>query len=365
MSMTDTLSNERSLSLHDNGYDLVRLVLAVMVVYSHAYAVGGYGAEPLARFSKEHLILGELGVLGFFALSGFLVSASGERSRSFVTYFLKRSRRIFPGFWVCLAITAFAFAPLIALVKGGSLSAFPWTGENGALSYIARNFFLQIRQHSVGDVLHGLAWPGSINGSLWSLFPEFCCYIAVALLVVGGAFAGSRWLLTGVAAGAYIDHVLMAVIGADAFPGIPSFYAFTIWSPYLTAFAVGACAYAWREKFVFSWKTVGVLGLLCLITLKFGGFKIVSPLLVGALVLCAGSCFKMRLKTDLSYGIYIYSFPCQQLLFASGVGATPVPVFIVTSILLSAFCAWLSWNLVEKPALGRGLREGKGNTHGA
>jgi len=62
------LDRPHSLSLRDNGYDLVRLVLAAMVVYSHSYAVGGYGAEPLARWSKEHLIMGELGVLGLYRL---------------------------------------------------------------------------------------------------------------------------------------------------------------------------------------------------------------------------------------------------------------------------------------------------------
>ena len=97
-----------------------------------------------------------------------------------------------------------------------------------------------------------------------------------------------------------------------------------------------------------------MLGFLCLVTLKFGGFKLVSPLLVAALVLSAGSCFKLRLKTDLSYGMYIYSFPSQQLLFALGLAATPVPVFVIASIALSAGCAWLSWSFVERPALGRG-----------
>ena len=209
MALNFQFSEERSLSLRDNGYDVVRLVLAAMVVYSHSYAVGGYGAEPLARWSKEHLIMGELGVLGFFALSGFLVSSSGERSRSLVSYFVKRARRIFPGFWVCLVVTAFVFAPLIWIIGGRSLSAFPWAEPQGAVSYVTHNALLQVNQHTIGDVLSGAAWPGSINGSLWSLFPEFGCYLAVAVLVFGGALTRSRWLLGGVAVGAFIDHTVM------------------------------------------------------------------------------------------------------------------------------------------------------------
>jgi peptidoglycan/LPS O-acetylase OafA/YrhL len=351
--MRQELSVQRTLSLNDNGYDALRLVLAAMVVYSHSYFVGHYGPEPLVGWSKEGLILGELGVLGFFALSGFLVSASAERSRSAFAYLLKRARRIFPGFWVCLAITAFVIAPLIWIIGGRSFSEFPWSGPQGAWSYIVANFFLRVRQHSIRDVLQSPAYP-DLNGSLWSLFPEFLCYLAVLVLLLGGALGRSRWLLAGVTTGAFIFHVLGVVVGSECFPLIPSFYAFSNWSPFMTAFCFGACAFVWKDSLFFTPKTVLALGVLAAVAIKFGGFKIMSPLLVSALVLCAGSCFKMRLKTDLSYGIYIYSFPCQQLLFALGLASLPVSIFIGASLVLSAGCAWMSWNFVERPALGRG-----------
>jgi peptidoglycan/LPS O-acetylase OafA/YrhL len=315
--------------------------------------VGHYGPEPLAGFSKEGLILGELGVLGFFALSGFLVSASAERSTSLLGYLLKRARRILPGFWVCLAITALVVAPLIWLVSGRPFSEFPWSGPHGAWSYIVANFFLRVRQHSIGDVLQSPAYP-DLNGSLWSLLPEFLCYLGVLVLLIGGALGKSRWLLAAVTLGAFSYHVVGVVVGSKVFPLIPSFYAFSNWSPFMTAFCFGACAFAWKDSFAFTPKTVVALAVIALVTVKFGGFKIMSPMLVSALILCAGSCFKMRLKTDLSYGIYIYSFPCQQLLFALGVASLPAAVFILASLLLSAGCAWLSWTFVEKPALGRG-----------
>ena len=353
-SLKAALTKERCLSLGDNGYDVLRLILAAMVVYSHSYAIGGYGDEPLARLCKEPMIFGELGVLGFFALSGFLVSASAARSRSLFSYFSKRVRRIFPGFWVCLVVTAFLIAPAIWLAGGGALGEFPWVGPQGAVSYVISNFFLKVNQHVVGGVIGESPWPGSINGSLWSLYPEFLCYLAVAVLLVGGALGESRWLMAGALCASFLYHALKLVAGQGVFPDIPSFYAFSKWPPYLTAFAAGACGYAWRDNVRFSAATVCVLVLACAVTLKFGGFNIISPLLVSALVLCAGSCFTVRLKTDLSYGIYIYSFPCQHLLFALGVASLPVAVFIVASLLLSAGCAWLSWTLVERPALGRG-----------
>lgn len=354
MKFWSELNAEKTLSLQDNGYDLLRLLLAAVVVYTHSYAVGGFGPEPLKNFSKESVIFGELGVLGFFGLSGFLVSASFARSKSLGSYFLKRARRIFPGFWVCLVITAFVFAPAIWLVNGQAIGEFPWFARQGAWDYVSSNFFLIIREQHVGTVLSAAAWPGSINGSLWSLFPEFACYIAVAVLGLGGAFTGSRWLLVGAAVVAFLYHASTCVDGREAFPHVPSFYAFTTYAPYLTAFAVGACASAWRDHLKFTWATVGVMAFLAVVLLRLGGFDIAAPILITALVLAAGSCFKFRMKTDLSYGMYIYSFPCQQLLFAAGAASAGLPVFFVASLLASAGCAWLSWNFVERPALGRG-----------
>lgn len=349
----NVLREEKTLSLRENNYDLLRLLLAASVVYSHSYGVGGFGSEPLAVWSKEGIILGHLGVLGFFGLSGFLVSASFDRSGSAFSYLLKRVRRIFPGFWVCLLMTGFVIAPLIWMSAGHGLSSFPWTGEESATSYFLRNFFLPVKQHSVGLVLTDAAWPASINGSLWSLFPEFLCYLAVLALGLGGALSSSRWLAASVTATVLGYFFLVSIQGKAAFPNIPATFAYTKWAPYLAAFFVGICAKLWKDELKFSGKTVGILLLITVFLLKLGGFKMASPVLVTALVLCAGCLFTCRLKTDLSYGVYIYSFPCQHLLFSMGVAKAGFTVYFAASLLASAGCAWLSWTFVEKPALRR------------
>jgi peptidoglycan/LPS O-acetylase OafA/YrhL len=351
--LKSAFTRQRNLSLTDNSYDLLRLIMACLVVFTHSYALGGYGKELLVHLSREKVSLGMISLLGFFTLSGFLVSASAARSKSLFSYFCKRARRIFPGFWVCLVVTAFVIAPAIWLVKGEPIAEFPWTGPQSASSYVASNFFLKINQHTVGASIAGLAWPESINGSLWTLYLELGCYFVAAVFLVGGALRESRWLVGGALCASFLYHVLKLVVGDEAFPIVPAFYSFKNWSPYLTAFAAGAAAYAWRDKLTFSFGTVCVLALMCAMTLRYGGFNIISPLMVPALLLCAGSCFNVRLEKDFSYGIYIYSFPLQQLLFALGVADLPVSVFFLASLVLSVGCAWLSWHWVERPALGR------------
>ena len=58
-----------------------------------------------------------ISVYGFFAISGYLIAASRERV-GLGSFLVRRSARIMPGFWVCLVVTAFVFAPAAALMGG-------------------------------------------------------------------------------------------------------------------------------------------------------------------------------------------------------------------------------------------------------
>jgi peptidoglycan/LPS O-acetylase OafA/YrhL len=63
-------------------------------------------------------------------------------------------------------------------------------------------------------------------------------------------------------------------------------------------------------------------------------------------------------KTDLSYGIYLYAFPIQQVIVAlylrgqNGAPPTPARLFAI-ALPLSIAAAWLSWTFVEKRFLVR------------
>jgi peptidoglycan/LPS O-acetylase OafA/YrhL len=352
----DPAMNERVFHFSSKGncFDLLRLLLALGVVYSHSYYVGGFGLEPLAKHSKEQIILGGICVLGFFGLSGFLVAASFENSRNVGIFALKRIRRIFPAFWACLGVTAFVIAPLIWLVTGRALGDFPWTGADGAFSYFFSNLLLKVQQQSIGETVSGFPDGGTLNGSLWSLYPEFGCYVMLALLGLCGVLTRSKWfaliLTTLVLVYAAVDRVQ----GREAFPAIPALFAFSNLDAFIAAFLVGMCAQLWKEQLAFTPRFCAGIGLLMALLLAYGGFRIAAPVLVPLFLLGVGSLFSLRLKADFSYGIYIYSFPLQQLLFAGSLGVTSVWLFFILSMVLSVVFAACSWFGIEKRALHRG-----------
>lgn len=157
----------------DNALNFLRLVLALTVVVSHAFPVGGFGPDP----TWGGLKLGTAAVGGFFVISGYLITRSKERL-GLRPYAIARALRIFPALWICLLVTAFLIAPLMAVRNGG------WS-VSVAVNYVLRNVIFRDPLNTIGAVTQPNPL-NAVNGSLWTLRYELACYIMVALV---GSFA--------------------------------------------------------------------------------------------------------------------------------------------------------------------------------
>jgi peptidoglycan/LPS O-acetylase OafA/YrhL len=92
-------------------------------------------------------------------------------------------------------------------------------------------------------------------------------------------------------------------------------------------------------------------GLLCLtFTLGVAEWLGQIPLAVTLLWLGARLPLRTGSRNDVSYGLYIYAFPVQQLLVVAGITpiAGPELSAVLAAVLTLPF-AWASWTLVEKP----------------
>lgn len=155
--------------LKDNCFDPLRLILSLAVVYSHGVLVGGFGEEQFKLLAKGQTIAGSVSVLGFFGISGFLVTMSFCNTGDVRKFIESRLFRILPAFYLTILLTAFFFAPIISKynTQGGE-----WL-ISSALQYVGDNIFVKVGNWHVGEVISGLPYDESINGSLWSLFPSF------------------------------------------------------------------------------------------------------------------------------------------------------------------------------------------------
>jgi len=332
----------------NNAFDLLRIILALSVLFSHAYLIGGYGQEPFVNLVKNQTYIAEFGVMGFFSLSGYLIAGSYERSESVYVFLWHRIVRIFPGFWFCLLVTGFIIAPVIYYSDHHTISNFPFTGENSSFSFLYRNFFLEVNQWSIGDTLKNSAYKLSLNGSLWSLRPEFYCYIFIMLIGLGGIFNENKLPFIIITILLYLFYGLKIVFNVSYGP------TFLILSNALklyTCFLLGAFFYMYREKLQFNNKGLIIITAIILLLLKFGGYNIAAPVLISILCISLFSKFKAKFKYDISYGLYIYAFPIEQMVYKLWGAYLNVWGFLIITILITAAVSFFSFILVEKPFL--------------
>lgn len=331
----------------NNAFDLLRILLALSVLAAHGILIGGYQLQdPLAYFSKGQTDLAALGVMGFFALSGFLITSSFDRAENAGVYIKRRLLRILPGFWVCLVVTGCIFAPLVFYLSGKPLSVFQFTGAESSLSYIKNNFFLKIEQWSVKDVLTSAGYRDSLNGSLWSLYPEMQCYCFTLMAGLCGLFQKNKMV--------YLIFVLTLFLYFAININFSKGYGPTvlILSPAMklyVSYLAGSLLYLFGDHLIPDKKGCIFLFFFNLVLLKFGGYNLISPLLIAMTLIGIFRSFEVKFKYDISYGIYIYSFPLQQLLYQVFGNKLHVLLFLALSVAGSAALALLSYLFVERP----------------
>ena len=328
-----------------NSLNLFRLILAAMVLFAHAFYISGAGEGP--KLQGENL--GGWAVAGFFVLSGFLITRSRLRTAP-GEFLLHRIARIFPAFLVCLVVIAFVFAPIAALIEFGTLAGFLSTPVT-PLQYVWGNITLYIDYYTIGRTLESAPYPGAWNGSLWTLFYEFVCYVIVWLLGGLAVFRRSAW-----PAGAAFVLILAVWIGiglAQRWGLDDSFFLLAKLAPF---FLGGAFAYFIIDRAgINAWiglASLAVAAALILFVPRWGGqasapFLAYGLLWLSAIVRQPG----WIARNDVSYGFYIYAWPVQQLVVLVGGAALGLPVYIVITIALTLALAWLSWVGIERRAM--------------
>jgi peptidoglycan/LPS O-acetylase OafA/YrhL len=327
---------------YDN-FTILRLVLALAVVVSHAASVGTgrHTDEPLHALTGY--TLGEHGVNGFFAVSGFLVAMSWERRGGAMPFASARLLRVFPGLIVAVLLTA--------LVIGGAMTSRPLgaylaSGETWKMIWQTLTTFKSAT--TLPGVFEGnpLRWPIS---TVWTLRYELFCYAGLLAYGVLGGFRRREIMLIGAAAAA------MALIVLGLRGDIPKGQETALRLPLI--FFCGSLAWLYRERIPLNPGIVAAfIFALPLAALVFA--PAYKPLLfVGSAYLflfiaMAPGLSHPRLEPpgDISYGVYLYGWPVQQMLqalFPAVSGWAMLPL----ALALTCGLATASWLLVEKPAL--------------
>lgn len=354
MTFAEALSNRRP-----NSFGFLRWVLAALVVVDHSFPISGLagGSDPMWRWSKSQDSLGGIAVAGFFMISGFLVCRSFLGSRSAPNYLWKRFLRIFPGYWVCLIVTAFVLAPLAWIHERGGLTASFLHGKESPFHYISANFFLHIHQWNIDGLLKDTpyiksGYPVAWDGSLWTLIYEFKCYLLLGLLGVIGLLR-HKGFVVGLTVAFYVLMLSWQVNPAWA-PKLLPVLGDVFVARFGFLFMFGATLALFADRLFVDDRLGIAAGVIALLALHYGGWLLIGYASLGYFLFWLASRLPMHWwdrAGDLSYGTYIYAFPVQMILADHGLQRHGIAVFVIISLLVATVPAALSWHLIEKRAL--------------
>lgn len=197
--------------------------MAVLAFHYFIAFASVWGDRPAELFPAISTISG-LGILGvelFFMISGFVILMS-IWGRGLGAFALSRLVRLFPAYWVSVAVTAAVYGLTAATALDPKLSL----GEYGV------NLTMLQRAFGVYDA----------NGVYWSLWVELRFYVLISILVITGvtlnrclAFMGVWLLAAGFFAGseeAWVELVVMPKYAAY-FVGGMAFFLMTRFGPRL------------------------------------------------------------------------------------------------------------------------------------
>ncbi|SPM32788.1 Peptidoglycan/LPS O-acetylase OafA/YrhL, contains acyltransferase and SGNH-hydrolase domains [Mycobacterium rhizamassiliense] len=324
-----------------NALNAWRLALACEVILWHSFPLTGRNVP----FPPAHQLLGEGGVDGFFAISGFLITSSWLRHPRLREYCAARALRILPGFWICLIVTAFVMAPIGVAIQNGGGGKLITSGAS--FQFVLRNIGVLILQPDIAGTPQGIPFPKYWNGSLWTLIWEVFCYILVAALGVVGLLK-RRWLIP-------VLFALTVVWAAQLPPPAPeTITAGQAASRFGMMFFAGALIYQFQEVIPARWSLVGLCAIIVGASSFMSDYRLFGALPLAYAVIVSAALLRhkrLTLHNDISYGVYIYAFPMQQLLVICGLASLNPFVFFPVSAAATLPPAALSWFLIEKHAM--------------
>jgi peptidoglycan/LPS O-acetylase OafA/YrhL len=326
-----------------NNFDLVRTILAVIVVFNHL--------SVLTQITELRwlgaVFDGDFAVKGFFAISGFLVMGSYVASKSNLDFAEKRTRRIYPAYLAAI-ILCFIIGICASTLNVREFAASPQT-----LKYFISNaVFLNTLQPTLPGVFESNP-DRALDGSLWTIKIEICLYFCIPFIFYFfetiGEYTTALLLIVFSIAWAYFFkerfHGSAGPEIARQFPG------------QLSYFVIGALLCVNRTAYRHL-KLVAIAAILLSLFLRNGVLATaIEPLFYSTLVICLSTQTIKNLNFgrwgDLSFGIYLYHFPIIQLLIWSGLFSYSIYAGIAATLATTIMVSFLSWHFIEKKWLRR------------
>ena len=333
-----------------NSFDALRIAAALCVFFGHQCELAG---RPELTLGPLGITLSNIGLFVFFAVSGYLVAQSLAREPRPANFLAARVLRIYPGA---------AANALFCVALGGAVTTLPpgafwFDGRTWAYLIHGAAILLPPTRLELPGVFADARW-ASVDTPIWTLKYELLCYLGLLALGTFSSLLGIRPKRPLIAGAVILLLGYLWRISAGPAPDAEVFYA-DVNGFNLLRFGMIFCAgalYAAVEDDLSRLRLALVTAALVALAPTPEATRAGLLLLAVPLSIEIGRSpllFSRRYRAfgDLSYGLYLYSYPMQVL------AVTRLPrgfgFWAETFAALSAagVLAALSWTFVERPAL--------------
>lgn len=316
------------ISFSHNIFDLIRYYAMFQVMIFHM--ISHFKIETPAFVNN--VILGFPGVVILFAMSGYLSAASLDRDSNIGDYLKKRFFRIFPEFWLCILVNTAVIAVLYKVV--------PTFFEK--VVYLVTQFFLL--NFYTGGWLRGYG-VGAPNGSLWTVLVEVEFYL---ILLISYKFLKKMGRLSSLIV--FLILLIPNYLLGIMFKNPTLIYKLLLTSviPYLYMFFTGVFLYRFRNEILGN-KKINILLTIASLVVYFTYGELVTgvyiPLIKGislsilTINLAYVTGKKIRVRLDITYGVYLYHMVFVNMLLMLGCGGAKN---LLIATILSLILGYLS-----------------------
>lgn len=326
-----------------NNFDALRVLAALGVIFGHSWILTGRLAEepPFGDLAPQYL-----GVSVFFVISGYLITGSWERSRSVGQYVSSRVLRIMPLLILVIVLSTFVLGPAVSTLPAGEYF------QNGQTwRYLVNIAFLPA--DGLPGVFDSVPYPGVVNGSVWTLRAEVICYAIVLVLGLLPRIAQiCGFILFGVVAATLVLFGPVVVAGASLSAAGGTWIFFAIAALVRLLVPRSALRLPIAAVVLAVWILVSILVPTLAIPLAW----LALPYVVLSVGLASTPFVRRAARFgDISYGLYLWAFPTQQLVVLI-FGVLPIALNLAVVIAITAALSFASWHLLEKRALAARFR---------
>lgn len=329
------------------GFDYLRIFLALSVVFWHEI-ITCFGINAQVNAISDPITRPIFGAIlpMFFALSGFLVAGSLERTTNLGQFLWLRAIRIFPALVFEIVLSA--------LLLGVLLTQLP------LVEYFSSPQFFKYFQNCLGIINYELPGvfinnphPNVVNGQLWTVPFELDCYISLTLFA---------FVLAAIKSKSGSVFMLVAVIIINLYGPIfviqnhiSLMESCVMGQELVICFLFGVCLFKLRAIIPYNANLAIISGLAFILLMQSNVGTTLIPLpaayLTAYLGLKTPKVWKFLKTGDYSYGIFLFGFPIQQAIASFGFVGPKWPLHLALSLIFITIWAVISWHLVEKHAL--------------